>query len=106
MPRRRTSITASTPPAAIRAVARERLGIAALRAAQEEAIRGALAGRDTLCVMPTGSGKSALYPVAGHLIPRATVIVSPLIALPRDQLDALAAAEVGPAAAVNSTMAT
>src|SRR5690606_20145079 len=67
-------------------------------------IRGALAGRDTLCVMPTGSGKSAIYQIAGHLLPRATVVVSPLIALQRDQIEALAATDVGDAAAVNSTI--
>lgn len=92
------------PEAAIHAVAREHLGIDELRAAQEDAIRGALAGRDTLCIMPTGSGKSAIYQIAGHLIPRATVIVSPLIALQRDQLDALDANDVGDAAAVNSML--
>jgi ATP-dependent DNA helicase RecQ len=95
-----------TPPrAAIHEVAREKLGLPALRAAQEEAIHAALAGRDTLCVMPTGSGKSAIYQIAGHLIPRATVIVSPLIALQRDQLEALTEADVGDAAAVNSLLA-
>ena len=49
-----------------------------------------LAGRDTLAVMPTGSGKSAIYQIAGALIPGATLVVSPLIALQKDQLDALA----------------
>jgi ATP-dependent DNA helicase RecQ len=88
----------------IHEVARERFGFTELRAAQEDAIRGALAGRDTLCIMPTGSGKSAIYQIAGHLIPRATVIVSPLIALQRDQLDALEENGVGEAAAVNSLL--
>src|SRR4051812_14386728 len=102
MPRRpRRSAT----PSVIHEVAREKLGLPALRAAQEEAIRAALAGRDTLCVMPTGSGKSAIYRIAGHLIPRATVSVSPLIALQRDQLEGLAEADVGDAAAINSLLA-
>jgi ATP-dependent DNA helicase RecQ len=85
-------------------VAQEKLGFETLRAEQAEAIRGAVAGRDTLCVMPTGSGKSAIYQIAGHVLPRATVVVSPLIALQRDQLETLDATEVGDAAALNSTI--
>jgi ATP-dependent DNA helicase RecQ len=85
-------------------VAQEKLGFETLRAEQAEAIRGAVAGRDTLCVMPTGSGKSAIYQIAGHLLPRATVVVSPLIALQRDQIETLDTTEVGEAAALNSTI--
>jgi ATP-dependent DNA helicase RecQ len=85
-------------------IAKQALGFEQLRAEQAEAIEGALAGRDTLCVMPTGSGKSAIYQIAGHLLPRATVVVSPLIALQRDQLESLDATDVGEAAAVNSTV--
>ena len=73
-------------------VAREAFGFAALRPGQREAIESVLAGRDTLVVMSTGSGKSAIYQIAGLLIEGATVVVSPLIALQRDQVDDLAGA--------------
>ena len=63
-----------------------------------------LAGRDTLAVMSTGSGKSAIYQIAGLLIDGATVVVSPLIALQRDQVDELQARAAGGAAQLNSTL--
>ncbi len=85
-------------------VARATLGFERLHDVQEDAVRGALAGRDTLCIMPTGSGKSAIYQLAGHLIPRATIVVSPLIALQRDQVTSLSAQDMGDAVAVNSAM--
>ena len=94
------------PQSSARAVARGRRGYENLRAEQEEAIRTALAGHDTLCVMPTGSGKSAIYQIAGHLLPRSTIVVSPLIALQRDQLEALNGHDVGDAAAMNSSLPT
>ncbi len=58
--------------------------------------------RDTLAVMPTGSGKSAIYQIAGRLMKGPTVVISPLLALQRDQIQSLEAQEVAPAAAVNS----
>jgi ATP-dependent DNA helicase RecQ len=62
-------------------VAREAFGYSELRPGQREAIESALAGHDALVVMSTGSGKSAIYQIAGLLTPGATVVVSPLIAL-------------------------
>ena len=53
--------------------------------------------RDVLAVMPTGSGKSAIYAIAGLLRPGATVVVSPLLALQRDQVENLEELEVGSA---------
>ena len=89
----------------IRRVARERLGIDELRPGQGEAATAVLEGRDTLLVMPTGSGKSAVYQVAAALIPGTTVVVSPLIALQADQVESLEEDhDVGAAAAVNSSM--
>jgi ATP-dependent DNA helicase RecQ len=85
-------------------VAREVFGFDALRAGQQEAIESALAGRDTLLVMSTGGGKSAVYQIAGLLTPGATVVVSPLIALQRDQVDALRERAAGGAAQLNSTV--
>src|SRR5438094_692677 len=57
----------------IERVAREAMGFESLRAGQRDAIESTLAGRDTLAVMSTGSGKSAIYQIAGLLIPGATV---------------------------------
>jgi ATP-dependent DNA helicase RecQ len=89
----------------IERVAREAFGFAELRPGQLEAIEAVLAGRDTLVVMSTGSGKSAIYQIAGLLTPGATVVVSPLIALQRDQVEALARRAAGGAAQLNSTVA-
>ncbi len=89
----------------IQKAAREKLGLDSLRAGQEEAVRSVLEGRDTLVIQPTGSGKSAIYQIAGLMRKGTTVVVSPLLALQRDQLDAIAAQPHGErAAAVNSTL--
>jgi len=85
----------------IAAIARDALGFE-LRPEQEHAVEAVVAGRDTLVVMPTGSGKSAIYQVAGLALAGETVVVSPLIALQQDQLDALEEHDVAPAAALHS----
>ncbi len=85
-------------------VAREAFGFEELRPGQREAIESVLAGRDTLVVMSTGSGKSAIYQIAGLLIEGATVVVSPLIALQRDQVEDLGERAAGGAAQLNSTL--
>jgi ATP-dependent DNA helicase RecQ len=85
-------------------VAREAFGFEALRPGQREAIEAVLAGRDTLVVMSTGSGKSAIYQIAGLLTEGATVVVSPLIALQRDQVEDLAERAAGGAAQLNSSL--
>src|SRR4051812_37617167 len=90
----------------IRRVAREAFGYEALRPGQAEAIRAALAGKDVLAVMSTGSGKSAIYQITGLLRPGATVVVSPLIALQRDQVEALREHAAGGAAQLNSSLGT
>ena len=59
------------------------------RPGQEETIRAVLAGRDALVVMPTGAGKSLIYQLPALLLPGLTVVVSPLIALMKDQTDKL-----------------
>jgi ATP-dependent DNA helicase RecQ len=64
-------------------------GFKALRPLQERAIRAALAGRDALVVMPTGGGKSLCYQAPAVFRGGTTVVVSPLIALMKDQVDAL-----------------
>ncbi|HEY9596495.1 MAG TPA: RecQ family ATP-dependent DNA helicase [Cyanophyceae cyanobacterium] len=90
----------------IRQMARERFGYESLRLGQEAAIQALLKGHDTLAVMPTGSGKSAIYQIAAVLIPGSTVVISPLLALQRDQVDSIAQQDIGEAALVNSTIPT
>ena len=85
-------------------VARETFGFEELRPGQREAIESAVGGRDTLVVMSTGSGKSAIYQIAALLIDGPTLVVSPLIALQRDQVEALEEAVPGEAAAVSSAV--
>jgi len=70
--------------------ARRHFGWARLRPEQLSAMTALLAGRDALVVMPTGSGKSAVYQVPALLLDGPTVVVSPLIALQHDQQAALA----------------
>jgi ATP-dependent DNA helicase RecQ len=88
----------------IREVARERLGYARLRPGQLEGVLSVLEGRDTLAVMSTGSGKSAIYQMAGLLLDGPTIVVSPLISLQEDQMDAVAGVPGGGAATLNSTL--
>ena len=76
---------ASAPFDQARRLAREKLGIARLRPAQERALRALVDGRDTLAVLPTGYGKSLLYQTMALLLDRPTIVVSPLIALMADQ---------------------
>jgi ATP-dependent DNA helicase RecQ len=73
----------------VRDLARERLGFSSLRPGQLEAIESVLAGRDTLAVMSTGSGKSAIYQLAGLMLDGPTAVISPLIALQQDQVEAM-----------------
>src|SRR3954452_2610092 len=88
-------------PVDVAKLARERLGFPSLRPGQGEAVEAAIAGRDVLAVMATGSGKTAIYQLAGMILPGATVVVSPLIALQRDQVEA--AGDEG-AVELNSTL--
>jgi ATP-dependent DNA helicase RecQ len=82
----------------------EALGLAELRPGQHDAIASVLEGRDTLVVMPTGAGKSAIYQTAGVLLQGLTIVVSPLIALQQDQVATLAEGNAGQAALLNSTL--
>ncbi len=59
------------------------------RPGQEQALNLLLAGRDLLTVMPTGSGKSLIYQLAALLLPGTTLVISPLVALMKDQVDVL-----------------
>ena len=73
-------------------LARDRFGFERLRSGQLRAASAAAEGRDVLAVLPTGGGKSAIYELAGLLLPGPTIVVSPLIALQDDQLAHLRAA--------------
>ena len=84
-------------------VVRRYWGFEALRPLQEEAIHAGLERRDSLVVMPTGGGKSLCYQVPPALARRTDVVVSPLIALMKDQVDALTACGF-PAIAIHGGM--
>ncbi|HEV7815950.1 MAG TPA: ATP-dependent DNA helicase RecQ [Janthinobacterium sp.] len=78
-------------------------GVDSLRDGQQQVIDSVLEGRDTLAIMPTGSGKSLCYQIPASILPGATIVVSPLISLMKDQLEKLK--EVGiNAAQVNSSL--
>ena len=89
----------------IQQIAQAQLGYEQLRPGQADAIAALLKGQDTLAVMPTGSGKSAIYQLAGLLIPGATVVISPLLALQQDQKAAIEAQKLAEVGVVNSTIA-
>src|SRR2546423_1355306 len=73
----------------------EYFGFEAFRRGQREAVEAAVAGRDVLVVMPTGSGKSLCYQLPALMREDVTIVVSPLVALMQDQVDALRARGLG-----------
>jgi RecQ family ATP-dependent DNA helicase len=73
----------------IKRLMRGTFGLDDFRPGQEEVIRSIVAGRDTVAVMPTGAGKSLCYQLPALHLPGITVVVSPLIALMKDQVDKL-----------------
>ena len=105
--------SARRPPEAIPILARltdlasplrELFGFDAFRQGQEDVVRAAIAGRDTLALMPTGSGKSLTYQLAAMLRPEPTLVLSPLIALMKDQVDKLPHQIAATATFVNSSL--
>lgn len=85
------------------ALLRERFGFAEFRPAQQQVIDTVMAGHSVLAVMPTGSGKSLCYQLPALALPGLTLVVSPLIALMKDQVDQLN--QLGlPATVINSTV--
>src|SRR5580765_8038585 len=79
----------SMPRVDLRATLQPHFGHASFRAGQEDLVRAVLDGHDVLAVMPTGSGKSLGFQLPAVLLPGTTLVVSPLIALMKDQVDEL-----------------
>ncbi len=88
-----------TPGAALK----EHFGFSKFLDGQEEVISEIVSGRDGLVVMPTGGGKSLCFQIPALCFPGVTLVISPLIALMKDQVDALVARGIG-ATLINSTL--
>ncbi len=86
-----------------REILRSRFGYPAFRPGQERAVQAVLERRDTLVILPTGGGKSLCFQVPALMLPGLTVVISPLISLMKDQVDALTARGL-PATFVNSSL--
>src|SRR6266513_859636 len=71
-------------------VLKARFGFASFRPGQQQVVEALLGGRSALAVFPTGAGKSLCYQLPALLLDGVTVVVSPLIALMKDQIDLLA----------------
>jgi ATP-dependent DNA helicase RecQ len=101
---RRSPLVQELSPTLQRAVARGRelFRIRDLRPGQAEIMESVLSGRDTLAIMPTGSGKSLTYQLPSLVLEGPTLVVSPLLALIEDQVNKLKAAGV-PVARIDST---
>ena len=89
---------------ALERVLHDRFGLREFRPGQREAALALLQGRDLVAVMPTGAGKSLCFQLPALLLPGVTVVVSPLIALMKDQVDKLRAQGIE-AAALHSGLA-
>ncbi len=82
---------------------RQHFGFPAFRSGQEAALGHVLAGRDTLVVMPTGAGKSLIYQLAALLLSGTALVISPLVALMKDQIDGLTRRHIA-ATFINSSL--
>ncbi len=99
------SMASVNPQTDLRAVIERHWGFRELRPLQAEAMQAALDGRDSLVVLPTGGGKSLCYQAPAVLRGGTTVVVSPLIALMKDQVDGLQACGV-PAVQIDSSLSS
>jgi RecQ family ATP-dependent DNA helicase len=82
---------------------KQHFGFDGFRPGQEAVVRSVLSGRNTVAVMPTGAGKSLCYQLPALLLPGTALVISPLVALMKDQVDSLTARGV-PATFVNSSI--
>ncbi|HEY9721024.1 MAG TPA: DEAD/DEAH box helicase, partial [Oscillatoriaceae cyanobacterium] len=96
-------MTIATTSASLESALQAHFGLAGFREGQREVVESVLAGRHTLAVMPTGRGKSLCYQLPAVMRPGTTLVVSPLIALMKDQVDALTARGI-PATFINSSL--
>lgn len=96
-------IEANTPVHDAREALQRYFGFRDFLDGQEEVMANVLAGRDTMVIMPTGGGKSLCYQLPAMVMEGVTLVVSPLIALMKDQVDALTAKGIS-AAVINSTL--
>ena len=87
-----------------RAALREKFGFESFQPGQEEVVSRVIDGEDTLAILATGAGKSLTYQLPALLLPGTTVVVSPLIALMKDQLDMLRELGITQVVALNSTL--
>ncbi|NJM06626.1 ATP-dependent DNA helicase RecQ [Candidatus Gracilibacteria bacterium] len=85
-------------------VLRDHFGFSAFRPNQTRVIASVLSGKATLAIMPTGAGKSLTYQIPALLLPQATVVVSPLIALMKDQIESLPTTLRERATVINSSI--
>lgn len=99
------SATVNSKLAAAREVLQSAFGYSDFRSGQEAAVESVLNGNDTLVILPTGGGKSLCFQVPALILPQLTVVLSPLISLMKDQVDALNAKGL-PAAFINSTLSS
>jgi superfamily II DNA helicase RecQ len=86
-------------------VLKEVFGLSELRPGQRAVIDAVMAGKHTLAIMPTGAGKSLCYQVPAMLKPGMTMVVSPLIALMRDQSEKMSALDI-PCVQINSAVSS
>ncbi len=98
-----SSHTGPSQQASLLSLLKEHFGFTSFRPLQEEIIRDALAGRDVVALLPTGGGKSLCYQLPALAQSGLTVVVSPLIALMKDQVDALQANGIA-ATCLNSSL--
>jgi ATP-dependent DNA helicase RecQ len=98
-------LATEAPPELLEAL-RDHFGYESFRPGQIDVIQAALAGEDTLALMPTGAGKSLCYQLPAMLLPGATVLISPLIALMRDQVVNLPESMRASTAFINSELGT
>lgn len=86
-------------------ILKQHFGYATFRPGQEKIITSLLKNKDTLAIMPTGAGKSLCFQIPALLLPGVTLVVSPLISLMKDQVDALSSVGI-PATFINSSLST